>query len=204
MSDLELFDLMNEFEDLYHSQGYDLIVGMDEVGRGPLAGPLVVCGVILDKPIMGLKDSKKISKKNIPILANQIIGNCHSYYLAIQSVEDIEKKGIKGALMDAYYEIVNNTKGDFYLIDYEKIEHEKPSLSITKGDSKSNSIAAASIVAKNHRDNLLKEIALKHPEYGFETNAGYGTKKHLEAIEKYGIIKGVHRRNFKPISNGVK
>lgn len=199
----------NRYENIYYAKGYQYIAGIDEVGRGPLAGPVVVAAVILDpnNPIYGLKDSKKIPKKKINVLAQEIMEKSLSFVIVEKDVECIEKIGIRNSVLIAMTEAVQNIKlrPDFVLVDYEQLENtDIPFLSLTKGDNLSNSIAAASIVAKNYRDQKMGNIGLKYPEYKFENNAGYGTRAHLTAIENYGIIEGVHRKTFKPIRRAIE
>lgn len=206
MKDLKLkYIQMNRYEDEYHKLGYNNIIGIDEVGRGPLAGSVVVAGVVLDKPIYGLDDSKKLSHKKIEELAKIIKQEAIAYKIVEVRATTIEKIGIKKAVLKSMQRVVNEIECevDFALIDFEKPKLKIDSLSMKKGDSNSNSIAAASIIAKDFRDRKMIKLSKKYPNYGFETNVGYGTKKHLEAIEKYGIIKGVHRRNFEPIKSKV-
>lgn len=203
MKDKQLFDKLNYYENILNHFGYENVCGIDEVGRGPLAGCAVVAGVILDKPILGLKDSKKLSKKKIKELNDLIIENCYKYKIIEISVLEIETYGIKVCVVNAMNKIAVELEADFYLVDFEKISQTN-SLSMKKGDSKSNSIAAASIIAKYYRDEKLKKLSLKYPEFSFETNVGYGTKKHYEALKKYGYIDKVHRKNFKPISEMSK
>ena len=191
---------MNSYETKYKKLGFLRICGIDEVGRGPLAGPVVIAGCILEEEILGLDDSKKLSHKKIEELSKIIKEKAVSYTIVTLRVSSIEKYGIKGAVIKGMQKCVKNLEADFALIDYEKPKLKIESDSFTKGDSKSNSIAAASILAKHHRDSYMIKLGKKYPQYGFETHVGYGTKKHLDAIYKYGIINGVHRKNFKPIS----
>lgn len=200
---------MNMLEEEYKARGYNYIVGIDEVGRGPIAGSLVVAGVILSQEpsnkILGLDDSKKLSKKKIEELSIEIKEKAIAYKIVEVRVSTIEKIGIKPAVLNAMKKVCStiHPSVDFALIDFEKPDLKIDSLSIKKGDSTSNSIAAASIIAKQFRDKKMVNVHKKYPEYGFDTNVGYGTKKHLIAIDNYGIINNVHRKNFEPIKSIV-
>lgn len=205
-SSIEEFLKRNQYEQQLYDQNVQFIAGIDEVGRGPLAGPVVCAAVILDPlvPIYGLKDSKKLSKKRIKELASIIKTQSLSYAIVSVSANTIDKIGIRKAvhlgMRRCIYKL--NIKPQHILIDYELLNFKNiPSQAIVRGDDASNSIAAASILAKDYRDTLMKKIGEKYPEYGFDTNAGYGTKVHLQAIDKNGPIKDVHRFTFKPISN---
>lgn len=209
-TDQERYIRMHQLEINLYEQDIFHIIGIDEVGRGPLAGDVVVAGVILDpnKPIYGLNDSKKISKKKIPLLAEEIKKNCLAYKISPIKVKDIDQLGINGAITKGVNEVIKyfleKKIMDYILIDYMKIDLKYPHLILKKGDATSNSIAAASIIAKNYRDEELKELSKKYPYYGWENNAGYGTKQHRESIEKYGIVEGIHRKSFEPIKSKIK
>ncbi len=177
---------------------------MDEVGRGPLAGPVVAAAVILPEDffLAGIDDSKKLTEKKREEY-NQII---RSQALAISismiqapeidaiNIYEATKKAMKAAISGLV------PRPDFILIDAMKLEIPFASESIIKGDAKSISIAASSIVAKVARDNLMKDLAKTYPEYGFEQNMGYGTKEHINAIHTYGITP-YHRKSFAPIKD---
>lgn len=195
---------LNIYEEQLKKDGYKLIAGVDEVGRGPVAGPLVVALVILGEPILGLDDSKKIPKKKITILSDEILEKAIYTNIAEYSVEEVDEKGIRVCVLEAMKTLVESSGCDVALIDYEKIETDIETISLKKGDSISNSIAAASIIAKQYRDSIMKEIGLKYPEYGFDTNAGYLTAKHKSALHQYGIIEGVHRKSYEPIKSIVE
>ena len=182
-------------------KGYKYICGVDEAGRGPLAGPVCAAAVILplDTVIEGLDDSKKLSEKKREALFDLITEKAVAYGIAYGSVEEIEEVNILGATYIAMCRAIEKLKKnpDYVLIDG---NHFPPMLKtegecIVKGDSKSMSIAAASILAKVTRDRLLLEYAEKYPEYGFEKHKGYGTKVHIEAIKKYGMCE-IHRPSF--------
>ncbi len=199
----ERFVRMNKYEEDLRAEGFNYIAGVDEVGRGPLAGPAVVAAVILgDEPIYGLNDSKKISKKNMPILATEIKEKALSYAIKEISVHSIDKYGIRNAILKGMQEVVRklDVKADFILVDYENINTRTKSKAITKGDANVNCIAAASIIAKDYRDKKMVKLAQKYPGYDLDSNVGYGTKKHLEGLEQFGYIKGLHRTSFKPVS----
>ncbi|WP_300386120.1 ribonuclease HII [Clostridium sp.] len=181
-----------------------LIAGVDEVGRGPLAGPIVACAVILDlnvlddEIILGLNDSKKVPQKKRKELAEIIKKKAIAYFISEKSNKDIDEKGIaycnNQIFLDSCYNL--KVKPDLILSDGYLIKGIKiPNKYVIKGDSKSASIAAASILAKVYRDDLMKEYAKKYPDYNFEDNVGYGTKKHIEGISKVGICD-IHRKSF--------
>ncbi|ASW42935.1 ribonuclease HII [Clostridium isatidis] len=194
--------LMYDFDKTLGNFKY--IAGVDEVGRGPLAGPIVACAVILDLNvleedlILDLKDSKKLSSKKREELSNIIKEKALAYYIAESSNEEIDKKGIAYCNNKVFLEACTSMKikPDLVLSDGYKVRGiDIPNKAVIKGDAKSASIAAASIVAKVYRDNLMKEYAKKYPYYDFEENAGYGTKKHIEAIKEKGICI-IHRKSF--------
>ncbi len=204
------FKYMNRYEEEAYLEGDNFILGIDEVGRGPIAGEVTVAGVILNKEnkILGLNDSKKLSKSKREELSIKIKEKCLDYEIVSLSAKEVDELGISNAIRKAVYILIDNLskriKIDKILIDYMKIDLDIKHLILKKGDANSNSIAAASIIAKVHRDHLLEKIALKYPEYGFENHVGYGTKKHIEAIKELGIIKGVHRESFEPIKSFIK
>lgn len=189
--------------DLFNS-GINYIAGIDEVGRGPLVGPVVAAAIILPKDFYDkrINDSKKISEKMRDELFKVISDNAISVGIGIISNERIDEVNIYEATKEAMKEAISklSVKPEYLLIDAMKLDVGIPSLSIIKGDSKSQSIAAASIVAKVTRDSMMYELDKKYPMYDFANNKGYGTKKHIEAIQKYGIISE-HRKSFKPVSN---
>ena len=195
--------MLNYENDLFNS-GINYIAGIDEVGRGPLVGPVVAAAVILPKGFFDerINDSKKLSEKKRNELYQIISDEAISIGIGVISNERIDEINIYEATKEAMKEAVNNLNvlPDYLLIDAMKLDIDIPSLSIIKGDSKSQSIAAASIVAKVVRDNMMYELDKKYPMYDFANNKGYGTKKHMEAIQKYGIISE-HRKSFKPVSD---
>jgi len=191
--------MYNYEKDLY-KRGYKDILGLDEVGRGPLAGPLVVAGVILDKKkrIKGLDDSKKLTAKKRELLYDEIVEKALHVDVQFISVAEIDKINVLEATKKAMRMIIERSHHDFILIDAVDLKI-KESKSIIKGDANSASIAAASIIAKVTRDRFMDELHSEHPEYDFIHNKGYGTKKHMEALDKHGFVKGVHRVSFAPI-----
>lgn len=183
---------------------YTYIAGVDEVGRGPLAGPIVACAVILDlnviddELILWLNDSKKISEKKREELAKEIKEKALAYYISEKSNAEIDEKGIAYCNNGIFLEACTSMSikpdlvlSDGYLVKGINIENK----SVIKGDAKSASIAAASILAKVYRDNLMKDYANKYPHYGFNENAGYGTTKHIEGIKQFGACD-IHRMSF--------
>ena len=182
-----------------------LICGVDEAGRGPLAGNVVAAAVVLnpDKPIAGLNDSKKLSEKKREQLFELIIRDSLAYAIAEASVAEIDELNILQASLLAMKRAINalNTTPDKALIDGNKIP---PQLTIAAeaiigGDALIAEISAASILAKVTRDQQLIELDKLYPDYGFAKHKGYGTKLHLEAIAKHGVINGIHRTSFAPI-----
>lgn len=197
-------------EDLYKyekelwNKGIDYVAGIDEVGRGPLIGSVVTACVVLPKDfyLKGLNDSKKLSEKKRDEYYDYIMKNALSVSIGMMDEKVIDDVNIYEATKLAMYQAINNSKlkPEHVLIDAMKLEKlEIPSTSIIKGDSKSISIAAASVIAKVTRDRMMIELDKKYPMYGFKNHKGYPTKKHIEAIEKYGLIDG-YRKTFKPIN----
>lgn len=189
-----------KYENELLANGYKYICGVDEAGRGPLAGPVCAAAVILpeNKIIDGVNDSKKLSEKKREILFDIIKKEAISYSIAFSSVEEIEKFNILNATMLAMKRAVErlNVKADYAIIDGNKTPDLKiPCKSIVKGDANSISIAAASILAKVSRDRLCYEYAEKYPQYMFDKHKGYGTKLHMEKIKEYGPCE-IHRISF--------
>ena len=197
---------MKEFENELYESGIKYIAGIDEVGRGPLVGPVVTAAVILPKDFYDerINDSKKLTEKKRELLYDVIMENAVSVGIGISSEDVIDDINILEATKKAMIEAINNlsVKPDHLLIDAVKLNVDIPQTSIIKGDAKSESIAAASIIAKVTRDRMMIELDKEHPEYDFKHNKGYGTKKHIEAIEKYGILKE-HRKTFAPCDKYV-
>ncbi len=191
------FDYENEYW-----QQYPIIAGLDEAGRGPLAGPVVAAAVILpniDLSYLGINDSKKLSEAKRENVFDKIINIAIDYGIGVVGVEDIDRINILQATQKAFKLAIENmkTKPDFLLIDGNYYRNEGYEFKcIVKGDTKSLSIAAASIIAKVTRDRWMKEIADKmYPEYEFFSHKGYATKKHFELIKKNGI-SDIHRKSF--------
>ena len=180
---------------------YGLLCGIDEVGRGPLAGPVYAAAVILDpnEEILYLNDSKKLSEKKREALYDVIMEKALAVGIGCSSPERIDEINILQATFEAMTKAVNSlkVKPGALLIDAVHIPQleDYKQISIIKGDAKSVSIAAASIIAKVTRDRVMKEMALKYPQYAFESNKGYGTAAHIAALKEYGPCE-IHRRSF--------
>lgn len=198
---------MTHYERKYRKQGFHLIAGIDEVGRGPLAGPVVAAAVILpeDFYLPGIDDSKKVSEKKREEYAKIIEKQAISISISMIDPSEIDVINIYEATKKAMLLSIAKLapKPDFLLIDAMKLETPFPTESIIKGDAKSVTIAAASIVAKVTRDRLMKKMGSIYPGYLFEQNMGYGTKDHLDAIENYGITP-LHRKSFAPIKEMIR
>ena len=198
-----MIDLYKYEKELYES-GYNYIGGIDEVGRGPLVGPVVTACVVLPKDFIleGLTDSKKLSEKKRNIFYDYIIEHAISYGIGIIGPERIDEINIyeatKEAMYMAYNEANKKNKIDYVLIDAMPLILDVPNKSIIKGDATSISIAAASVIAKVTRDKMMYDLDKKYPEYGFAKHKGYPTKKHIEAINKYGLIEG-YRKTYGPV-----
>ncbi len=191
---------MLEIENGLYEEGYKLIAGVDEAGRGPLAGPVCAAAVILPEGVIieGINDSKKLSEKKREQLFDVIIKNAIAYSIEFSSPQIIDDINIKQATVLAMHKAVENlsTKADYVIIDgNDKVPYDIPYSYVVKGDAKSQTIAAASILAKVSRDRLMLEFDKEYPEYGFAKHKGYGTKIHCEAIQKYGILP-IHRKSF--------
>lgn len=202
MKDEELQRLKNmlEIENNLYNQGYKYICGVDEAGRGPLCGPVVAAAVILPKDICieGVNDSKKLSEKKREKLYDDIMARALAVGVGISDVDVIEKVNILNATKLAMIQAINNLQitPDYVIVDgNQKIDITIPLDTVIKGDSKSESIACASIIAKVTRDRILLKYDKEYPEYGFSKHKGYGTKLHIEAIKKYGITP-IHRPSF--------
>lgn len=181
-------------------EGYKLIAGVDEAGRGPLAGPVVAAAVIFDQNtfIRGIDDSKKLNQKEREALEEEIKAKALAYSISVVDVKNIDKSNILLASLEAMKKSIMSLSvtPDFVLIDG-KFSPELPykNSAIIKGDSKCFSIAAASILAKTFRDRLMQEYSEKYPQYKFHKHKGYPTQEHIEAILKYGPCE-IHRKNF--------
>ena len=194
---------MLEYENELYEKGITLVAGVDEVGRGPLIGPVVAAAVILPKGFYhpGIKDSKKLSEKKREELYKVITENALSIGVGTVSEEVIDEVNIYEATKTAMKEAINSLAipPEHVLIDAMKLDLKMPSTSIIKGDALSESIAAASIIAKVTRDHLLMKMDEEYPMYDLKNNKGYVTKKHLEALEKYGACK-YHRKSYSPVT----
>ena len=197
---------MLEYENNLYKEGVTLIAGVDEVGRGPLIGPVVACACILPVNFYhkDIKDSKKLSEKKREEMYKIIKENAISIGLGIVSEKVIDEVNIYEATKIAMKEAIKNLNitPEHVLIDAMKLELNIPSTSIIKGDAKSESIAAASIIAKVTRDHMLDEMDKEYPMYDLKNNKGYGTKKHLEALKTHGPCK-YHRVSYSPVRNAL-
>lgn len=201
----ERLEAMLRYERALYAKGYQAIAGIDEVGRGPLAGPVVTACVILPKDckIAGLNDSKKIPKSKHEAIYQAVLESALGVGIGIVEQEMIDQVNIYEATKIGMLEAVQQIKGqvttpDYLLIDAMKLDTQIPQQSIIKGDANSLSIAAASIVAKVTRDRIMADYDQQFPGYGFAQNAGYGTAEHLAGLEKYGVSP-IHRKTFEPI-----
>lgn len=210
---IEKIDLRLCLEDNYRyerklkNSGIKLIAGVDEVGRGPLVGPVVAASVILpDKfSLDGLTDSKKLSEKKREEFYDKIMEQAISVGVGIISEKIIDEVNIYEATKLAMKEAISNmeVKPEHILIDAMPLDLDIPTTSIIKGDLKSITISAASVIAKVTRDRMLDKLGEIYPMYDFKSNKGYPTKKHLDAIDEYGIIDE-HRKSYAPVSNYIK
>lgn len=194
-----------DYQEQFYSDKVKLIVGVDEAGRGPLAGPVVAAACILSRAYINndINDSKQLSEKKREELFDVICQNAISYGVGIVSAEEIDKLNIYEATKKAMREAIANLKHSYDLILTDAMPlkgFDVEVVPIIKGDAKALPIAAASIIAKVTRDRMMKELGEKYPEYGFEIHKGYGTKKHMDALKKYGPIKGIHRYSYKPVA----
>ena len=200
MNDIERVNEMWAIENEKKALGYNLIAGVDEAGRGPLADEVYAAAVILppDICIEGLNDSKKISEKKREKLYDEITETALAYAVATASVEEIDEFNIRNATYMAMNRAIEalNIKPDYVIVDGDCIkECNYPHECVVKGDAKSLSIAAASILAKVSRDRHMLLMAEKYPQYGFEKHKGYGTKAHIAALKEFGACE-IHRKNF--------
>lgn len=201
IAELERIKLISSYENECRNNGYAIVAGIDEVGRGPLAGPVVAGCVILPKDcsIMGINDSKKLSQKKREELYNIIYENADAVGIGIIDNNVIDDVNILQATFMAMREAISqlDIKPDYILVDgsFTIPNIDIPQKAIVKGDSKSISIGAASIIAKVARDRIMVEYSKKYTGYGFETNVGYGSAKHIEAIKSQGLCP-IHRKSF--------
>ena len=196
-----------QYENEQYQLGKKYIAGVDEVGRGPLAGPVVAAAVIMPKDcyIEGVTDSKKLSAKKRALLKKEIESKALAIGIAFIDEKTIDEVNIYQASKLAMMEALNKlqTKPDVVLVDAMPLELEVPSISIIKGDEKSFMIGCASIIAKETRDAFMIELDKKYPEYQFAKHKGYPTKAHIEAVYKHGILD-IHRKTYRPISDIIK
>lgn len=200
---------MLNFEENYYTEKVNFIVGVDEAGRGPLCGPVVAACCILPRDYKNehINDSKKLSEKKREIAYKEIVENALDYGIGIVDAKRIDEINIYEATKEAMHIAISKLKisYDLILTDAMKLQNEKVEvIPLIKGDAKCECIAAASIIAKVTRDHILEEYDKKYPQYGFKSHKGYGTKKHIEAIKQYGIIKDFHRESYEPIKSLIK
>ena len=199
--EIERLNTLKIIEEDLHKKGFEYICGIDEAGRGPLAGPVVVAGVIMPKDsfIEGVNDSKKVSEKKRELLYDKILDEAISYSVAIIGQDVIDEINILNATKKGVTSVVEGLDVKPNLIVIDALEHIDtkgiPYESIIKGDAKCYSIAAASIVAKVTRDRIMRQWDEIYPQYGFAKHKGYGTAAHISAIKEYGLCP-IHRRSF--------
>lgn len=190
------------YEKKAYEAGYHHIIGLDEAGRGPMAGPLVVAGVIFPPDFYDerINDSKKLTEKKREKLYELIIEKALAYHIEVISVEEVDELNVYRASQTGMIRCVQkiNVKPDYALSDAMPLKDVIPHEAIVKGDAKSIFIGAASILAKVTRDHIMIDYAKIYPQYGFEKHKGYPTKAHKEALEKYGVTP-IHRRSFAPV-----
>lgn len=199
---IETVDLLNYENNLYGS-GINYIAGVDEVGRGPLVGPVVAAAVILPKgyKLEGLTDSKKLSEKKRNTFYDILMKDAIAIGVGIKNNKVIDEVNIYEATKLAMKDAINNlsVKPEHVLIDAMPLDLDIPTTSIIKGDALSESIAAASVIAKVTRDRMMYELDKEYPEYGFAKHKGYPTKEHINNVKRYGLLDN-YRFTFKPIS----
>ena len=199
--ELERLIKLKEIEEEIYNTGIETICGIDEAGRGPLAGPVVVAAVVMPRnsAIEGVNDSKKVSEKKRELLYDQIIEEALAYSVGIIDQKEIDEINILNATKKGLTTAVQDLKVKPQRIIVDALEHIDtcgiPYTSIIKGDAKCYSIAAASIIAKVTRDRIMRQWDEVYPQYGFEKHKGYGTKAHIAAIKEYGICP-LHRKSF--------
>ena len=198
-----------QYENELYDKGIKYIGGVDEVGRGPLIGPVVTACVVLPKnfKLEGLTDSKQLSEKKRDKFYEYIKENAIACEVGIIGPEIIDEVNIyeatKLAMIQAIDKVKEKIKLEHVLIDAMPLELDIPSTSIIKGDAKSITIAAASVIAKVTRDRMMYELDVKYPQYGFKNHKGYPTKKHIEAINEYGLIEG-YRKTYGPVKEVIE
>ena len=198
-----------KYENELYDKGINYIGGVDEVGRGPLVGPVVAACCVLPKDftLEGLTDSKKLTEKKRDEYYEYLINNALAYAVGKVSPEEIDEINIYEASRKAMIIAIDKVKKqlnlEHVLVDAMPLDIDIPTTSIIKGDAKSISIAAASVIAKVTRDRMMYELDKKYPMYGYKDHKGYPTKKHLEAIKEYGLIEG-YRKSYKPVKNIIE
>lgn len=194
----------NEFENRYWAAD-QLVVGIDEAGRGPLAGPLVVAGVVFPAGYHSeeIYDSKKLTERKREELFLKIVEDALFYDIEIVDVETIDRLNILEATRQAMSTIALMAPAPVVLTDAMKLYIDKPVIDIIKGDQKSVSIAAGSILAKVTRDHIMYRLDELYPQYNFRSNKGYPTKDHLKALEEFGVLE-IHRRSYKPVMEALQ
>ena len=195
---------MLDYQEQFYNEEIRLIVGVDEAGRGPLAGPVVASAVILPRAYINneINDSKQLSEKKREKLYKEIMENAIAVGIGIVDAPTIDEINIYEAARLAMNKAIENMKHDFDLILTDAMPlfgYKQKVIDIIKGDAKALPIAAASIIAKVTRDHMMVELDKQYPQYGFKEHKGYGTKKHMEALKQYGPIDGIHRFSYKPV-----
>ena len=196
---------MLKFERQYYSDEITAIVGVDEAGRGPLAGPVVAAAVVFPQSYKNLDidDSKKLTAKKRAKLFDEIKEHALSYGIAFASAQEIDELNIYAATKLAMVRAIDQINVPYQLILTDAMPFEDlsvPVVPLIKGDAKALNIAAASILAKVTRDKFMEDLQGKYPNFAFGVHKGYGTKAHMEELEAYGPIEGVHRKSFKPVT----
>lgn len=197
-----------DFEKQFYCKDIKLIVGVDEAGRGCLLGPVFAGAVILPPNFSSnlINDSKKLSEKKRIKAYQEIVNNAIAWGVGSCSPEEIDELNILNASREAMYRAIDNMHHHFDMVisDFMKMPMiDKPVVALVHGDAKSLCVAAASIIAKVTRDRTCYKLDALYPLYNIKDNKGYGTKKHLEALEKYGPIKGLHRFSYKPVQSSL-
>lgn len=195
------------YENTLWSKGKQYVAGMDEVGRGPLAGPVVTCAVILnpDFDLVSVTDSKQLTRHERESLYLKIVNEAVEVSIAVNDRQAIDQLNIYAATQQAMLRSVANLhhRPSHLIVDAVPLKTSIPQTTLIKGDQKSISVAAASIVAKEYRDHLMRDYDRLYPEYGFAQNMGYGTEQHLKALQKYGATP-IHRHSFSPVKKYLK
>lgn len=199
-------DSMLAFEREAAANGFLRVAGVDEAGRGPLAGPIVAAAVVLSEPVAGLNDSKQLTAEQREALFTQLRAGAHTIGVGVIEAADIDRLGIQTANYAAMAQAVAalHPAADFVLVDGFHVPGlPPPQARIVRGDQRSLSIAAASIIAKVTRDRLMEELDRKYPAYGFARHKGYATRAHLAALERFGPC-AIHRRSFAPLASSLR